>query len=283
PATAGLVALAVPIVTLIYEHGRFTHADTIATAAALMCYAPGLVGYSAVKLVSPAFYALGTSRVPVAASAASVAANIVLNLALIRGIGHAGLALGTAMAALFNAAILLWLLRTRLSGIDGGRLLTALSKITVASIVMAAAAYEAERVLHIPFEGARLWVQAVRVFGAIGVGLAVLAAAAQLLRIREFTDSVRVITDRLKQRSEEHTSELQSLAYLVCRLLLEKKKPAHLTRRQRAFARRRPGRSARGPASCSARRCTRRARPMTRAPPGSKRCSGSPRARPRHR
>jgi len=201
PATAGLVALALPIVTLIYEHGRFTHADTIATAAALMCYAPGLVGYSAVKLVSPAFYALGTSRVPVAASAASVGVNIGLNLALIRVIGHAGLALGTAMAALFNAAILLWLLRIRLSGIDGGRLLTALSKITIASVVMAAAAYEAERVLHIPFEGARLWVQAVRVFGAIGVGLAVLAAAAQLLRIREFTDSVRVITDRLKQDS----------------------------------------------------------------------------------
>ena len=138
---------------------------------------------------------------PVAASAASVGVNIVLNLALIRVIGHAGLALGTAMAALFNAAILLWLLRIRLSGIDGGRLLTALSKITIASVVMAAAAYEAERVLHIPFEGARLWVQAVRVFGAIGVGLAVLAAAAQLLRIREFTDSVRLITDRLKQDS----------------------------------------------------------------------------------
>src|SRR5687767_15347549 len=30
-------------------------------------------------------------------------------------------------------------------------------------------------------------------------------------------------------RSEEHTSELQSLAYLVCRLLLEKKKNKHVT------------------------------------------------------
>src|SRR2546425_8551037 len=31
-------------------------------------------------------------------------------------------------------------------------------------------------------------------------------------------------TQDIVQRSEEHTSELQSLAYLVCRLLLEKKK-----------------------------------------------------------
>ena len=185
--------------TLIYEHGRFTHTDTLATAAALMCYAPGLVGYSAVKLVSPAFYALGTSRVPVVASAASVVVNIALNLALIRVLGHAGLALGTAMAALVNAAILLWLLRQRLSGIDGGRLLAAVSKIALASLAMAAAAYEAERLLHIPFEGGSLAMQAMRVFGAIAVGLVVLAAAAQLLRIREFTESVRVITDRLKR------------------------------------------------------------------------------------
>jgi len=55
PATAGLAALATPIVKLIYEHGRFTPADTSATAAALMCYAPGLIGYSAVKLISPSF------------------------------------------------------------------------------------------------------------------------------------------------------------------------------------------------------------------------------------
>src|SRR2546425_3018950 len=37
-------------------------------------------------------------------------------------------------------------------------------------------------------------------------------------------DGVRPLLRRTGERSEEHTSELQSLAYLVCRLLLEKKK-----------------------------------------------------------
>jgi len=199
PATAGLVALATPIVTMIYERGRFTHADTMATAGALMCYAPGLVGYSAVKLVSPAFYALGTSRAPVLASGASVVINIGLNLVLIRVLGHEGLALGTAIAALSNAAILLWLLHRRLDGIDGRRLGTALSKIALASLVMAGAAYEAERVLRIPFGGATLSAEAIRVFGAILVGLGVLAGSAQALRIREFTESLRLVTTGLKQ------------------------------------------------------------------------------------
>src|SRR5688572_19260088 len=76
PATVGLFVLATPIVALIFERGRFTPADTAATAAALACYAPGLIGYSAVKLISPAFYAMNNSRIPVVASAVSVLFNV---------------------------------------------------------------------------------------------------------------------------------------------------------------------------------------------------------------
>jgi putative peptidoglycan lipid II flippase len=193
PATAGLAALASPIVKLIYEHGRFTPADTAATAAALMCYAPGLIGYSAVKLMSSAFYALGSSRIPMIASGTSVMANIALNLVLVRMMGHRGLALGTAVAALCNAAILIVLLRKKLGGLEGGRLFTATWKIVLASMVMAVAAYEAERWLHTPLPGDAVVVQSIRVFGAIAAGLLVLALCAQLLRIREFTESLSTV------------------------------------------------------------------------------------------
>ena len=59
PATFGLIVLATPIVRLLFERGRFLPADTAATAAALRFYAVGLVGYSAARIASPAFYALG--------------------------------------------------------------------------------------------------------------------------------------------------------------------------------------------------------------------------------
>ena len=187
PATVGLVVLATPIVRLIYEHGRFTSLDTAATAAALMCFAPGLVGYSAVKLVSAVFYAMGNSRIPMLASAASVAFNVTLNLLLVRVLGHRGLALGTAAAALLNAALLITLLRTRLDGVEGRRLLTATTKICIASIAMAVAAFYSERALHAPFAGEALMMQAVRVFGAIAIAMVVLAISAHVLRIEEFT------------------------------------------------------------------------------------------------
>jgi putative peptidoglycan lipid II flippase len=191
PAMVGLLVLATPIVALIFERGRFTPADTTATAAALACYAPGLIGYSVVKLVSPAFYAMGSSRIPVMASGASVGANIFLNLVLVQVLGHRGLALGTAIAALLNAGLLLWFLRARLGGLDGRRLLTAGRKISLASAAMAFAAFYAERWLQVPFGGTTLAAQALRVFGAIGAGLAVLALAAAVLRIEEFQHLTR--------------------------------------------------------------------------------------------
>jgi putative peptidoglycan lipid II flippase len=193
PATAGLFVLATPIVRLIFEHGRFTAADTAETAAALMFYAPGLVGYSAVKLLSPAFYALGNSRIPMMASAISVAVNVAFSLVVIGALGHRGLALGTALAALSNASILWFLLRRRLAGLEGRRILITLAKISAASIGMAGVAFMTERLLHIPFPGDGVLTQSLRVFGAIGTGLAGLALLAQLLRIAEFTENVRLL------------------------------------------------------------------------------------------
>jgi putative peptidoglycan lipid II flippase len=76
PATVGLVALGVPVVRLLYERGRFTAADTEATAAALLLYSFGLVGYTGVKVLAPAFYALGRPRVPLVASVSAVATNL---------------------------------------------------------------------------------------------------------------------------------------------------------------------------------------------------------------
>ena len=86
-----------------------------------MFYAPGLIGYSVVKIASPTFYSLGDSRTPVIVSVASVAVNLVAqHRRSFSVMGFRGLALGTAIAALFNAGTLLWLLRRRLDGLDGG-------------------------------------------------------------------------------------------------------------------------------------------------------------------
>ena len=200
PATVGLMVLAEPIVALIYQRGMFLPADTSATAAALMFYAPGLLGYSAVKIASPTFYAMRDSRTPVIVSVVSVLVNLGLNLALVRVMGYRGLAFGTAIAAIFNALALLWLLRGRLGGLEGRRLFETFVKISAASAAMGLAAHLTLSWLSTQLPGDAEVAKAIRVIGSIGTALLVLAASARLMRIREFDEAVGRVIGRLRRR-----------------------------------------------------------------------------------
>ena len=136
PATAGLLVLARPIVAVLLEHGGFTAADTGATAAALRLYAIGLVGYSAVRIVSPTFYALQRSAYRSWCPRASMLVNVALNLALVRVMGYRGLALGTSITAIVNASVQLLLLRREISGLEGARMAASLMRVLIAAAVM---------------------------------------------------------------------------------------------------------------------------------------------------
>jgi putative peptidoglycan lipid II flippase len=197
PAMVGLIVLADPIVALLYQRGAFGAYDTHATATALMFYAPGLLGYSAVKIASPTFYSLRDSRTPVIVSVSSVAVNLVLNLLLVRVLGFKGLALGTAVSALFNGGVLFWLLRRRLDGIDGGRLFIAFAKITAASAVMGGVAFMTSQWLTAHLGGDGEWAKALRVSTAIAASVAALGMSARLLRIEEFNEATRRVVQRL--------------------------------------------------------------------------------------
>ena len=200
PATIGLIALAIPVIRVIFERRAFTPEDTIATAAALQFYAIGLVGYSVVRIASPTFYALNDSRTPVTVSMVSVLVNAALNIALVRVMGYRGLALGTSIAALVNAATLLVLLRRRLDGLEERRVFTALAKITIASLAMGATAAAVDWYAAIWLPGDALLLQIARLAAAIGIAVLVLAVAAHLLHIDEFRRGVTLITSRFRRR-----------------------------------------------------------------------------------
>jgi|RhiMetdeSRZDD1v2_1073273.scaffolds.fasta_scaffold35313_2 putative peptidoglycan lipid II flippase len=201
PASVGLIVLAHPIVRVLLERGRFTAADTAATAAALQFYALGLLAYSLVRIVSPVFYALGRSRTPVTVSVMTVLVNAGLNVMLVRMLGFRGLALGTSIAALFNAAMLLILLRRELQGIHEGRIISAFMRIAAAAGAMGVVAALLNRMLETRWPSGILLMQVVRLSITIGLSLVVLGAASGLLRIREFTESLALVKRRLKRRS----------------------------------------------------------------------------------
>jgi putative peptidoglycan lipid II flippase len=200
PATLGLVVLATPIVRIIFERGAFTPADTAATASALQFYALGLLGYSVVRIVSPSFYAFGRARTPVQVSIATVLVNAALNIMLAQVLGYRGLALGTSIAALFNATLLLILLSRHLKGLDGRRVASSMLKITLASALMAATALAVDAWIPAIVPGDGFVPQATRLAAAIGTATVVLAVSAHVLRISEFRRGMALVTRRFSRR-----------------------------------------------------------------------------------
>lgn len=113
PAALGLFVLAEPLIATIFYRGEFDAHDVQMTALALRAYALGLVGFSAVKILAPAFFAREDTKTPVRIALMALAVNLVLSVALAwylttTGFSgpHAGLAAATSVAAVLNALLL---------------------------------------------------------------------------------------------------------------------------------------------------------------------------------
>ena len=201
PASVGLFLLATPIVQLLLERGHFLRADTVATAAAVQCYAIGLVGYSAARIAAPVFYALRHSGVAVLLSTITIVVNLALSVLLVQWIGFRGLALATSLAAIIHGGLSLVLLRRQLGRIGGGHLARTFLKIVAASAVMALVVMAAMRELSTWAPGAGTGSQLLRLTLAIGSGLIAVGLSAKLLRISEFDEVIDLVRDRLGARS----------------------------------------------------------------------------------
>jgi putative peptidoglycan lipid II flippase len=195
PSTVGLALLGVPIVRLIFQHGRFSSHATLETARALSGYAVGLVAYAAIKVVVPAFYALGRTRVPVAASVTAVAMNLVWNIATFRRFGHVGLAVGTSIAALVNFLVLVLTFERQIHGLITRDLVLPLLRILAAAAVMGAAVWlVSSRLEALP--GAGIAMFALKAFIPIGLGAAIYLGAARLFGLDEARGFTRLFRRR---------------------------------------------------------------------------------------
>ena len=199
PSTFGLIALGQPIIRLLFEHGRFKPADTGPTAAALLYYSVGLFAYSAVKVLAPAFYALERPRVPVLGSVASVATNLVLNVALYPVLEFRGVALGTSLGAIVNCAILTVAFQKTVGGVRGGGVGRALAKVTLAAAVMGALAFLTAAGLEHLVGTRGIVAKLLTCLVPIGVGIGVYAACARALRLEEMDDILGLLRKRLRR------------------------------------------------------------------------------------
>jgi putative peptidoglycan lipid II flippase len=199
PATAGLIVLREPIVSLLFQRGAFDQQSMRLTAGALLYYGMGLWAFSTVRIVLNVFYALADTRTPVRMAAICIAANLLLGAVLMGPMAHQGLALAVSIASALNLCLLVVALRKRLGALGGREIALSVSK----SAICAA------------FMGLCIWLAALRLLPAgeatgsvllpglaacVGLGILIYTLAARVMHMAELRTVLQIARGRIQTR-----------------------------------------------------------------------------------
>jgi len=198
PSTVGLIMLAEPIISVLYQHGKFNAYQAAQAAGALRFYAIGLAGYAALKVLVNAFYALDKRKTPMVVSFLAVALNLLFNwiFTFRLGWGHRGLAFSTGCIATVNFLLLYALMRRHLHGLESRRMFLMLGKIAGASAALMAVCAASSHWLLAESETQTFLSKLSALLGTVIVGALVFGGCGAALHIEELKE----LTDTLKRR-----------------------------------------------------------------------------------
>ena len=187
PAAFALWLLAVPLITTLYQYGKFGVNDVWQTRSALLGYSVGLLGLILVKILAPGFYARQHIKTPVKIAFVTVLVTQTLAVILMQFMGHAGLTLATSLGACLNASLLFWFLRRKGFYEPAAGWLMFLSRLMVALGVLAALLYW-QSGPAVAWLGYGLWERVARLSGlVVAGGVAYFGALFALgFRLRDF-------------------------------------------------------------------------------------------------
>lgn len=182
PATIALIALAEPIVRVLFERGAFHDSDTAATAAALAAFSLGLPAHVLVKTFSPIFFAREDTATPMHAALFGLIVAIIGSLILMPLFGHIGVALAIAASGWASAGLLGVLIARRIGFSLDAEARFRLPRIVAAAVVMGVTIEAAHR-------AAGLWLDA----GAPGLGRALLLGVLIVLGLSVYVLGLKLL------------------------------------------------------------------------------------------
>jgi putative peptidoglycan lipid II flippase len=198
PAAAAMAVLAVPIIQLLFENGRFGPDATAITAVALRLYLIGLPFAAWDLLLIYAFYARQDTATPAAVGVVSLVVYTIAALLLFPSFGLYALMLADAVKHITHTTLSAVLLIRRRGRLGDQRLVGTLVKTLIASVGMAVAAYLALQMRGTDWGGSTLQ-ELITVVFTLGVSGIVYAALAYVLRIEEFRTVLGLVTARLRR------------------------------------------------------------------------------------
>ena len=198
PASAGLILLREPLVSFLFQRGKFDNQDVQLTAWALLWYAAGIVGHSVMEILTRAFYAQHDTKTPVIIGSIAMGLNVVFSITFSKffmSIGwmpHGGLALANSFATALEATALFIVMRRRLSGIEGSHIIRGVIPSLLAALAMSIS------ILGWLYFGRNLnlWIITP---GGVMIGGGVYFAALWILRVPELQFMVSGVSRRLRR------------------------------------------------------------------------------------
>ncbi|MEN6320157.1 MAG: murein biosynthesis integral membrane protein MurJ [Syntrophaceae bacterium] len=136
PATIALIALRVPVISVLFQRGAFDIQSTILTAQALFYYSIGLWAFSVIRVIVSALYSLQDAKTPMKAAIVAFLVNVVCSIILMFPLKHGGLALATSIATAVNVIMLAIVLSKRIGAFLDRGFYHSVFKMIVSSMVM---------------------------------------------------------------------------------------------------------------------------------------------------
>lgn len=203
PSTVALLVLSYPVVRLFYEHGLFNPQDTDLTKVALVCYTIGLYALALLRLVISTFYALKDTKTPMKIGFLVVIFNIILDLILVRYLGHAGIALATSLAAIVHLIMLSIALQKKIKGLFTKELFTFFWKTGLACLLMGLFCWGVSQYFDFKFNMSLKIYQLNQVLISGIIGLMVYYFSGIMMGIPEFRNAKQIILNIIKIKTKE--------------------------------------------------------------------------------
>lgn len=202
PISIGAIVLSIPIIRVLFERGAFDLRATNMTSSALIFYSIGMVGFGLRDILGKVFYSLQDTKTPMINGAIAVCMNIILNIILVKFMGHSGLAFATSISAIICIFILFNSLNKKIGYFGQDKILKTTLKSLVSAVIMGIVTYIIYN-LFTNILGIGFIQEVAALFGSIVIGVIVYGILIILLKV----DEVNMITDMVKKRLV-HNGEL---------------------------------------------------------------------------
>ncbi|WP_250674387.1 murein biosynthesis integral membrane protein MurJ [Paraclostridium ghonii] len=198
PASIGAIILATPIVRILFQRGAFDDRSTVLTATALVFYSVGMIGFGLRDILGKVFYSLKDTKTPMVNGMISVALNIVLDIVLVKVMGHGGLALATSLSALICILLLFRSLKKKIGYYGQDKIKSTFIKILISSLVMGVVTYFTYKFLF-GILGLGFIQEAIALGTSIALGGAIYTVLIVVFKVEEVNMAIDMVKRKLKR------------------------------------------------------------------------------------